>query len=595
MKIKRWEMFKIIKKVFYQAVREGKTQFIILFVLSIISSFAMYFQLTVPEIATNIAYAFIKNQNIEFMATILPFVKVIIILFGFNITFMIYRMLAVRVTWDLKTQFELGLTKKLSVMTWESYETHDVNMKIEMVRRDGVNAYLALAFDLVTWFINTLFYLAFYVAVISRISILIGLLFLISSIIYIIIGIYCGNKVYKTRRDNDAIYKKRTYLYRCGRSKEAHQDGIANRLYWHLSKRWRQMNDDWSNQSIKAQTRVSVYNLIPGLVFAVIAAGLLYIVVKEIQAGRQEIGYFTLIITTIINFRWTLQSLSMNLSWNENDFNVYRDYLDLMKVEEELPNTEELLPDNFEIEFKNIDYTYPQSKHLALNNLDLKIKAHDVIAIVGVNGSGKTTFVNMLMELSKKYQGDITVNAVNINDTLGMLRNCCSCIFQDFIEYQFTIKENIILGDLTRNITDDEVWEILSVVGLKDFVEKLPAGIDTMLGQINQGTELSKGQWQRLAVARLLANQRAKIWILDEPTAYLDPLGEIEMYNFIYGLKGNRTVIFISHRLGFAKRANRIIVFKDGKVIEDDTHKVLMNNPNSEYAKMYEKQRQWYE
>jgi len=595
MKIKRWEMFRIIGKVFRQALSDGRGPFIVLFLLGIVSAISMYFQLSVPEIATNIAYGLMKNPNQDFMKAIIPFIKVIVILFGFNILVFVYRMLGNRVKRNLKTKFELALTKKLSALTWESYETHQVNMKIEMVRRDGVNAYLDLTFDLLTWLLNTVFYMGIYVAIIARISLFVGLLFLLSSIIFMAIGLYCGNKVYKTRRDNDAIYKKRSYLYRCSRSKEAHQDGIANRLYGHLSKRWRQMNDDWSDKSIKAQTRVSLYSLIPGFIFAVIATGLLYIVVKEIHAGRQEIGYFTLIITTIMNFRWTLQNLSMYLSFYENDFNVYKDYLDLMSFKEEYPNTEASLPHDFEIEFKDIDYQYPQAEHWALNKLNLSIKTNDVIAIVGVNGSGKTTFVNMLMELSKKYEGAVYVNRENINYSLGILRNSCSCIFQDFIEYQFTIKENIVLGDLTRQIEDSEIWDILQVVGLKEFVLKLPDGINTMLGQINQGTELSKGQWQRLAVARLLANSQAKIWILDEPTAYLDPLGEIEMYDFIYGLKGDRTVIFISHRLGFAKRAKRIIVFKDGKVIEDGTHQQLISNPDSEYTKMYEKQKQWYE
>ena len=149
--------------------------------------------------------------------------------------------------------------------------------------------------------------------------------------------------------------------------------------------------------------------------------------------------------------------------------------------------------------------------------------------------------------------------------------------------------------DLKRDIEDKEVWTILEKVGLKAFVEELPDDINTMLGQINKGTDLSKGQWQRLAVARLLANKEAKIWILDEPTAYLDPIAEIEMYEFIYSLKEDRSVIFISHRLGFAKQADRILVFKDGAVIEEGTHKELLDNMNGEYSRMYLKQKKWYE
>ena len=105
--------------------------------------------------------------------------------------------------------------------------------------------------------------------------------------------------------------------------------------------------------------------------------------------------------------------------------------------------------------------------------------------------------------------------------------------------------------------------------------------------------ELSKGQWQRLAIARLLANEEAEIWILDEPTAFLDPLAELELYKLIFSLAGNRLVFFISHRLGFAKNADRILVMKDGKICEEGTHYDLMQC-RGEYAKLYGMQEQWY-
>jgi ATP-binding cassette subfamily B protein len=595
MKIKRWQSLKLLRVVLAQALREGRAPFVLMLVLSIISSVAMYFSLRIPEIATNIAYALFTDPDLDFMQTVMPFLGAVAVIFAFKLVFLAYRLLGVRVYRDLKTKFELGLTRKLAALTWESYETHAVSMKIEMVRRSGAEAYMNLAADFIRYMTESIMYLIFYVIIISRISIWIALAFLGASAIYVVIGSYCGDKVYKTYRDTDALYKRRNYLYRTSRSKEAHQDAIANRLYWHLSKRWRMMNDEWSDATIKAETRVSVYNLIPSILYIFIAVGLLYVVVGEIKAGRQEIGYFTMIITTIMNFQWTLTGFSRMFSWYEWDFNVYKDYLDLMKTEEELPNDESSLPEKFSIRFRDVTYTYPQSEHRALNRLDLAINAGDVLAIVGVNGSGKTTFVNMLMELSKKYEGAILVNDRKTSEALGSLRNSCRCIFQDFIEYQFTIRENVALGDVRRHLADEEIWEILHVVGMKEFVESLPNGLDTTLGQIKKGVELSKGQWQRLAVARLLANKDARIWILDEPTAYLDPLGEIEMYDFIYSLKGDRTVIFISHRLGFAKRADRIIVFKDGRVIEDGTHKSLMANPDGEYAKMYEKQKQWYE
>jgi len=586
---------KLVPKIVRHALQTGKSGYLILLVISVIISISSYFHLKITEVGTNVTYIFVTNKNSEFLETIKPFIIIVSILFILNIFNRFSNLLKIKVRKNLKFGFDTALTKKLSQMTWENYETHEVSMKIEMVKRDGESAFENLSTYFIWWIIETIIYMIIYILIISRISWWVALSFIGASIIYVYIGLLCGNKIYNTYRSNDKIYKQRTYLFKCNQSKEAHQDSIVNRLYHHLSKRWRKTNDEWMDDSIKMGTKVSIYTIIPNIIFSIIALSLLYLVVKEVENGSQQIGYFTLICTTLINFGSNLQGMTRSASWYEKDLNVYQDYLDLMAVSDDYVNTEEYLGDNFNIEFKNVDYIYPQSTNKALNNLNIKIQNHETIAIVGVNGSGKTTFVNMLMELSKKYSGEVIVNNKNIISDLGVLRNSCSCIFQDFLQYQFTIKENIIIGDLSREISDEEINQILKNVGLFDFVNSLPDKENTMLGQINKGTEISKGQWQRLAVARLLANKQSKIWILDEPTAYLDPIGEIEMYDFIYKLKGDRTVIFISHRLGFSKRAKRIVVFKDGKVIEDSNHQQLIKNENSEYAKMYEKQKKWYE
>ena len=137
--------------------------------------------------------------------------------------------------------------------------------------------------------------------------------------------------------------------------------------------------------------------------------------------------------------------------------------------------------------------------------------------------------------------------------------------------------------------------KILKKVGLYEYVNTLPKGINTELGQLNQGIELSKGQWQRLAIGRLLANEESNVWILDEPTAYLDPITEIQIYDLILSLAGERLIFFISHRLGFAKKANRILLVHNGQIVQNGTHKELMADRCDIYRKMYESQKAWYE
>ena len=139
-----------------------------------------------------------------------------------------------------------------------------------------------------------------------------------------------------------------------------------------------------------------------------------------------------------------------------------------------------------------------------------------------------------------------------------------------------------------------EIWELLKTVGLKEKVEGLERGLDTRLGQLDDQGDFSRGQWQRIAIARLLAKKEAGIWILDEPTAYLDPLSEIEVYRMIYRLAGERIVIFISHRLGFAAQTDRILVFDQGEIVEQGKHEELMEKEGGLYREMYSLQREWY-
>ena len=233
------------------------------------------------------------------------------------------------------------------------------------------------------------------------------------------------------------------------------------------------------------------------------------------------------------------------------------------------------------LECRNLTKIYRGKK--AVSDLSIRLDEGKIYGLLGENGSGKTTCVNLLLSLIRPSSG--------IAETCGMEK--FSVILQDFAQYQATVMENIEFGYPKKEWSEEEIWELLEKVGLKEEIKRLPQGIHTQLGQLDHGVELSKGQWQRLAVARLLANPEARIWILDEPTAYLDPLSEIEIYDLIYDCAGDRTVFFISHRLGFAKKADRILVFQKGRIAEEGAHDELMREGGL-YAQMYQLQKEWY-
>lgn len=584
----------IAKRVLSLAVKNNAWQYVTFMVIGAIINIEMFYFLRLAEETTSASYLVFSDQTVALMDALEPVVYVLVILLVFQVLKNIRSIIGHSVKRDIQSKFELSVLNKLAILPWEDYEDHEFQMKLETINRRGSTSFQRLAVETIEYIISTAMYVIIYVIVVMELSVLIGLIFLLATIMYFFIGWYFGRKLYHINRQTNRNYRRMRYLFRSGENKEVHQDQLVNRLYRFITKRYLNAIEDVYVNDIRGRTNIRIYILLPNLVFAAIATWLMWTVVGEMEAGLKDIGYFGMIITTIIHYRNTLTSFSIRMQWTERSFNVFRDYEDFITKSNDYPNSEKYLPDNFEIEFSNVSYTYIQAERKALDKFNIKLKSDETIAIVGVNGSGKTTFATLLQELSKRYEGRVLVNDKNINDEMGIIRNSTSTIFQDFVEYQVSIRDNIKLGDINRDISDEEIWEILDKVKLKEYVENLPDGIDTMLGQIMEGTELSKGQWQRLAVARLLANKHARIWVLDEPTAYLDPLAEIEMYQFIYSLKEDRTVIFISHRLGFAKRADRIVVFKDGAVTEQGSHEELLVH-NGEYARMYNKQKAWYE
>ncbi len=241
-----------------------------------------------------------------------------------------------------------------------------------------------------------------------------------------------------------------------------------------------------------------------------------------------------------------------------------------------------------------VDFIYPNSNRFALQDVSFYINKGENVAIVGHNGSGKTTLLNCILGLYHSSNGEISINNQNINNIhKTKLYSIISAIFQDFSKYKFTVRENLAFGDLTKLYQDDLLYHNLRKVELYDKLDDFDSKLDTYLTkEMPDGKELSGGEWQKLAIARGFLRDTDLI-ILDEPTAALDPMSELKIFEVFYKLAKDKTIITISHRLGPTKLADRIIVMKDGKVTEQGTFAELMNN-KSTYYEMYQAQASWY-
>jgi len=239
---------------------------------------------------------------------------------------------------------------------------------------------------------------------------------------------------------------------------------------------------------------------------------------------------------------------------------------------------------NGSIEFKNTSFVYPDGTH-ALKNLSTKIEGGTKVGLVGVSGSGKTTFLNLIPRFYNLQNGSILIDNQNINDiNLNSLRKEISLVSQDVILFDDTIRANILYGN--QFASDEEMVKACKFAAAEDFVEKLPKKYETIIGE--NGIKLSGGQKQRLSIARAIL-KNSSIILLDEATSSLDSESESVIQKAIENLTKNKTTIIIAHRLSTVMNCDNILVFENGQIIEEGKHEFLVNN-SSTYKKLYEKQ-----
>jgi len=247
------------------------------------------------------------------------------------------------------------------------------------------------------------------------------------------------------------------------------------------------------------------------------------------------------------------------------------------------------------IRFEAVSFTYPGASQPALKDVDLHIHPGESLALVGENGSGKTTMIKLLTRLYSPDKGRILLDGLDLKDwDEETLRQRIGVIFQDFSRYQFLVGENIGAGDV-REFKDEQRWKEAADKGMADdFIEDLPSGYKTQLGKwFKDGQELSGGQWQKIALSRAFMRTDADILVLDEPTAAMDAAAEARIFEHFRKLTQNRIAILISHRFSTVRMASQIIVIENGRVIERGSHEELMEL-NGHYANLFSLQAAGY-
>ena len=314
--------------------------------------------------------------------------------------------------------------------------------------------------------------------------------------------------------------------------------------------------------------------------------------------GDITVGSFTVFLGAVTAFSGSfsgfIRSISgfVLLSKHVDDF---KEFLRLAKHEGEEKETIEsdyFVDRKFDIEFVNVSFRYPNTDRYVLKNVNIKIKAGERLSVVGYNGSGKSTFIKLLCRLYDPTEGKILVGGVDISSIKPHdYRELLSVVFQDYELFSMTIRDNVILN---REIDDNRLHVALEMSDIGERIAMLADGVDTELFRAfdYDGSEFSGGEGQKLACARAYYKD-APIVILDEPTASLDPLSEVRLYERFNSIIQDKTSIYISHRLASVKFCDTIACFVDGELVERGTHRELIDK-NGVYADMFFKQRHYY-
>ena len=403
------------------------------------------------------------------------------------------------------------------------------------------------------------------------------------------------------------VYKRKGFLYMRRRSKDRRQmnyysDTMVNKdmvkeirmfdLGDTFIDKYKSVFEGYYAGMRKLIVRENAWQIGVTVISSIVNCAFFALVAYKVFDGQIQIGDYTLYTGALTSIASTVASL-IAVSANVYEGTLYIDNLmSFMKVESKIVPASEtpehvLRGKPHTIEFVGVSFAYPGTDRMVLKNINLTTRPGETAVLVGLNGAGKTTFIKLLTRLYDPTEGVILLDGKDIREyDVRELYAMFGIIFQDFGRYAFDVSENIRFGDVGRDadVDADAVKQAAVASNADEFIERLPHGYDTPLMRVFEpsGVELSIGQWQKLAIARAFYST-SDILILDEPTASLDPIAEQEIFNQFDQLRRDKTTIFVSHRLSSATVASKIIVLEYGELVEEGTHRELMDKKGKYY------------
>lgn len=506
-----------------------------------------------------------------------------------------------RVDIKLKKSVNSKIIKTASKLKYEFIEDEQkMNLINRVLKKPGLDRFNISYTHILSLIAFVIRILSISLTVLLTMGNLLSLLILLLPLPLIISSSMSKKKEYEVLRSNSLMQRQSDYIefhMLRGRDMTAERNLFGYGRYY--NQRFKQyflkalkmedvVNVKWSLRKIVANTAMVII-----IIFIMIGATNLY------SYNSISIGLYIALFTVLLQFQMflskTIPGIVGDITLDNEYFRDVQEFQQLANLHETTDVKKFILEEIKTIEFKNVSFKYPGTEQYILNDVSFVLEKGKHYAVVGKNGCGKTTLTKLIMGLYPVTDGKILVNGINIvNIEAEAYYKLFSVIFQDFAHYAITVEENIGIGNIDEISNTEKIKSVANSIGLNELMDSLPNGYKTNLGKLYpESIDLSGGQWQKIAFARMLFHE-GTFKILDEPTAALDPIEESHLYYAFKRILTGQTSLFISHRLASTKLSDIILVMDGGKIIESGSHDELIY-ANGMYKKMFNIQKEWYD
>ena len=494
-------------------------------------------------------------------------------------------------------KIKLDMIKKHAGLEYWHIENNDTWDLINRVCGNSVDS-INESFNAAIGMAETIVKMALLVSLMTSYVWWAGILMVLLCTPMVIVSFISGRIHYNADVEADKYVRRADYYNQILMDREYAEERTLFSYTDAINKKWFDLFEKARKTRLRANAKNNIKMYIISFVIGIACFSMTAVLLLTLLSGAVTIGIFigfsNAAFQNVRNLGWELSYGTKNLAKSMSYMKDLKSFYELSGNEKYLESAKHNVSGHCDIEFHNVSFKYPNTEKFILRNLSLKIENGRHYAFVGTNGAGKTTFTKLLLGFYTGYEGDILINGRNIKEyEQSELKGLIAAVFQGFARYKISVKDNVAVSDLEHN-TDEKIISVLEKVGLDISSASISNGLNTVLGKLEgDDDDMSGGQWQKIAICRTLVREDVPLMILDEPTAALDPIAENEIYSLFDNIQKGKTTIFITHRLGSARFADKILVLNDGYIKEAGTHDELIN-VNGLYADMFTKQRSWY-